>query len=223
MPVILAITGALCCAFAQGLIFFYAPVESSLGITQKIFYLHLPLAWWALFSFFLLFLTSAAYIFAKKIYLDSLSAAAAEIGLLFAVLSLITGVIWGKKSWGVWWTWDPRLATTLIMCFIYGAYLIFRGLDMPPARSRLVSAVIGVIAFLDVPLVFFSARIFRSIHPAVFTGQGGGLEPEMKTTIIICIISLGFIWLALFLFRARQLESARRLARLLFYEGSREG
>ncbi len=211
MPVIFAISGGLCCAFAQGLIFFYSPVESSLGIIQKIFYLHLPLAWWALFSFFLLFLSSIAYLITRKIRYDHLCAASAELGLLFACLALCTGIIWGKKSWGVWWTWDPRLTTTLIMCFIYSAYLIFRKLDISPQRARLVSSVIGIIAFLEVPLVFFSARIFRSIHPAVFADGKGGLEPEMKITVIICIASLGLIWIALLLFRKKQLDTIQSL------------
>lgn len=216
MPVVLAICGALCCAFSQGLIFFYAPVESSLGLTQKIFYIHLPLAWWALFSFFLLFVASIIYLVTKKRQFDDLGAAAAEIGLLFACLSLATGIIWGKRSWGIWWTWDPRLTTTIIMCFIYAAYIVFRALDLPIQRIRLISAVLGIIAFLEVPLVFFSARIFRSIHPAVFVSENGGLEPEMKQVAIICIIALGFIWLSLLLFRTRQLDSIQRLEELLF-------
>lgn len=216
MPVICAIAGALCLAFAQGLIFFYAPLEQSLGLMQKIFYLHLPLAWWALISFFLLFISSIIYIITKKTSLDNLGEAAGELGLLFGCLALLSGIIWAKKSWGTWWTWDPRLSTTLIMCFIYSAWLIFRHLDLPPARKRMISAVLGIIAFLDVPLVFLSARIFRSIHPAVFASEGGGLEPEMKLVAIICVISLGFIWLAILLFRQRQLNFAMRLEKLLF-------
>lgn len=216
MPVVCALAGALCMAFAQGLIFFYAPLEKSLGLMQKIFYLHLPLAWWALVSFFVLFVASIAYIITKKTQMDNLSAAAGELGLLFACLALLTGIIWAKKSWGIWWTWDPRLTTTLIMCFIYGAWLIFRHLDLPPERGRMISAVLGIVAFLDVPLVFLSARIFRSIHPAVFANESGGLEPEMRLVAIICVIATGFIWFALLLFRKQQLNSGQHIEKLLF-------
>lgn len=211
-----AICGALLLAIAQWLIFYYAPVEASLGLIQKIFYMHLPLAWWGLISFFLVFLASIGYLITKKTQWDNLCAAAAEIGLLFASLTLFTGMIWAKNSWGTWWTWDPRLTTTLIMCFIYAAYLIFRHLDLPPDRSRLISAVLGIIAFLDVPFVFLSARLFRSIHPAVFVREGGGMEPEMKLCVSICVIALGLFWLAMLLIRSRQLAYLQNLDKLLF-------
>ena len=216
MAFLCALIGVIILAIAQYFIFYYAPIEASLGLIQKIFYMHLPLAWWALLSFFIVFLASIAYLVTKKAQLDYLCAAAAEIGLLFAILSLFTGMIWAKISWGTWWTWDPRLTTTLIMCFIYAAYLIFRHLDLAPERSRLISAVLGIIAFLDVPFVFLSARLFRSIHPAVFVREGGGMEPEMKLCVILCIIGLGLFWLSLLLVRSRQLAYLQRLDKLLF-------
>lgn len=190
----------------QLLIFFYAPIESNLGIIQKIFYFHMPLAFWALCSFFVVFVASVLYLFKKSNALDRLSAASAEIGVLFSGLALITGIIWAKRSWGVWWTWDPRLSTTLIMWFIYSAYLVFRTLPLPQVRMKMICAVLGVVAFLDVPLVFLSARIFRSIHPAVFASKEGGLEPEMLYTTLACIASLGLFWLGLILFRSEQLH-----------------
>lgn len=216
MAVICAVMGGLALAFSQMLIFFYAPVEASLGIIQKIFYMHVALAWWALISFFMVFLGSIHYLYSRKLQTDSFCTAAAEVGLLFASLVLLTGIIWAKKSWGVWWTWDPRLTTSLIMCFIYGGYLIFRNIDLPPARRRMIAAAIGIVAFLDVPLVFFSARIFRSIHPAVFASREGGLDSEMKLAAIACVISMGFIWLALLLCRKRQIDLNERIHALLF-------
>lgn len=216
MPVICAVLGGLGLAFCQFLIFFYAPVEASLGIIQKIFYMHLGLAWWALISFFLVFLASIHYLITRRVQTDNFCAAAAEVGLLFSTLVLLTGIIWAKRSWGVWWTWDPRLTTSLIMCFIYGGYLVFRNLDIPPARARMISAVIGIVAFLDVPLVFLSARIFRSIHPAVFASRDGGLEPEMKLTAVACVIAMGFIWLALMLCRKHQLDIKERIQNHIF-------
>ena len=162
MPRLLALLGGLAFACCQWLIYVYAPEEATLGLIQKIFYIHLPLAWWALISFFTVFLASIAYLLRRAPGADRLCAAAAEVGVLLSGLALVTGMLWARKSWGVWWTWDPRLTTTLIMWFVYAGYLVLRGLDLPPQRKSLVCAVVGVVAFLDVPLVFISARIWRS-------------------------------------------------------------
>ncbi|MDE7371387.1 MAG: cytochrome c biogenesis protein, partial [Desulfovibrio sp.] len=198
MPQLLALAGALAMAASQWLIWCYAPEEATLGLMQKIFYLHLPLAWWALISFFIVFLGSIAVLLRRSDAADRLCAAAAEVGVLFSGLTLVTGMIWARRSWGVWWTWDPRLSTALVMWFVYAAYLLLRGLDMAPERRRLVCAVVGVAAFLDVPLVFVSARIWRSIHPAVFASREGGLEPEMKLTAVACVLALGLCWAGVF-------------------------
>ena len=211
MPQLLAVAGGLAMAGAQWLIWCYAPEEASLGLMQKIFYLHLPLAWWALISFFVVFLGSIAVLARRSDAADRLCAAAAEVGVLFSGLTLVTGLVWARRSWGVWWTWDPRLTTALVMWFVYAAYLLLRGLDMAPERRRLVCAVVGVAAFLDVPLVFVSARIWRSIHPAVFASREGGLEPEMKLTAVACVVALGLFWAALVWLRKRQLDLAARL------------
>ena len=134
-----------------------------------------------------------------------------QVGVLLAGLALVTGMIWARRSWGVWWTWDPRLTTTLVMWFIYAGYLVLRGLDLPPQRKRMICAVVGVVAFLDVPLVFLSARLWRSIHPAVFASKGGGLEPEMKLTAIACVAAMGLFWAGLVWLRTRQLGLRDRL------------
>ncbi|MBD5416181.1 MAG: cytochrome c biogenesis protein CcsA [Desulfovibrio sp.] len=211
MPQLLALAGALAMAAAQWLIWCYAPEEATLGLMQKIFYLHLPLAWWALISFFIVFLGSLAVLLRRSNAADRLCAAAAEVGVLFSGLTLVTGMLWARRSWGVWWTWDPRLSTALVMWFVYAAYLLLRGLDMAPERRRLVCAVVGVAAFLDVPLVFVSARIWRSIHPAVFASREGGLEPEMKLTAVACVVALGLFWAGLVWLRKRQLDLTARL------------
>ena len=207
----LALAGGIALALCQWLIFCHAPVEATLGMAQKIFYLHLPLAWWGLISFFILFVASIAYLRRRTPGLDRLCQAAGEIGLLCAVLALVSGMFWARRSWGVWWTWDPRLTTTLIMCFVYLAWLVLRGLDMPLERRRMVSAVVGVVAFLDVPLVFISARVWRSIHPAVIGSKGGGMTPEMWQTMTACIVAFGLFWAGLLLMRLYQLGLAARI------------
>jgi len=210
-----AASAALALAFCQWLIFVYAPVERSMGLAQKIFYLHLPLAWWALASFFVVFAASIAYLRSRRPQWDHLARAGAEVGLLLAVLALVSGSIWARHSWGVWWTWDPRLTTTLVMCFVYAGYLALRGLELPRQRTGAICAVVGIAAFLDVPLVFASARLWRSIHPAVFASEGGGLEPEMRLTAWACVAAFGLLWPAFTALRARQLAASARIEHLL--------
>lgn len=219
MPLYLAAAGGAGMCLCQWLIFFYAPLAMDMGIIQKVFYIHLPLAAWALCSFIVVFGGSVAYIRKRSAGIDQLCQAACEVGVLFSGLALVTGVIWARKSWGVWWTWDPRLSTTLVMWFIYSAYLLVGSLDFPAEKARLVRAVIGIVAFLDVPLVFLSARIFRSIHPAVFTSGSVGLDPEMRLVIYAALAALGLFWLGLLLLRQNQLALAEK-AEALFYDYS---
>ena len=200
----LALFGGLAFALCQWLIFVYAPLEETMGEVQKIFYFHLPLAWWSFVSFFVAFIAGIAYLRTKNMFWDNLAVSAVEVGVVFCSLALITGSIWARHSWNTWWTWDPRLTTSLVMWFVYVGYLIVRGLDLSRVRIATISAVLSIIAFADVPLVFFSARLWRTIHPAVFASKSGGLAPEMKTTIFVCLAAMGFLWLALVLMRQRQ-------------------
>jgi heme exporter protein C len=204
---LLAILVVLLMGAAQYAIFFHAPIEETMGIVQKIFYLHLPMAWWALISFFTVFAASLLYLLKRDVRYDILAGAAAELGVLLSGMALITGSLWARAAWNTWWTWDPRLSTTLIMWFIYCGYLLQRAGMAGRERKAMVSAVIGVIAFLDVPLVFLSARLWRSIHPAVFASRSGGLEPEMWTTVLIALAAWGVLWFVLLRLRFRQFEA----------------
>lgn len=209
-----AIAAGLALAVAQWFIFSYAPVEATMGVVQKIFYPHLGLAWGGMFSFFTVFVAGALYLWKRDPRWDRLGGAAAEVGVLFASLALVCGSLWARPIWNVWWTWDPRLTTTLIMCFIYAAYLVLRASGLGRERRALVCAVVGVAAFLDVPLVFISARMWRSIHPAVFKREGGGLEPEMLTALFVTLAAFGLLWLCLVALRARQLAAEERAGAL---------
>jgi len=215
---ILAVLAALALCAAQWFIWVHAPVEATLGLIQKIFYVHMPLAGWSMVSFLVCFLASAGYLWRRRPALDLLAGASAEIGVVFSGLALVTGSLWARASWNVWWTWDPRLTTTLIMWFVYAAYLSLRASALPAERRSLAAAVLGVVAFLDVPLVFLSARMWRSIHPAVLASQGGGLEPEMLTTLFFCLGAVGLLWLWLVLFRARQLAAAARIEAAMVFD-----
>ena len=127
----------LSAVISQYLIYFYAPMEQTLGLAQKIFYYHLPVAWWAFVSFFFAALFGGFYLFKKEQCFNILSHANAEVGFLLATLTLITGSLWGKHSWGVWWTWDPKLTTALILWFIFASYLIVILLSFIPAARDL--------------------------------------------------------------------------------------
>ena len=118
-------------AFCQWLIYVYAPVEQSMGVVQKIFYFHLPVAWWCFASFFLSCISGILWLKTRRRKWDILSAAAVEVGMVCATLALITGSIWARHSWGTWWTWDPRLTTTLVLWFIYAGYLALRSMPLP--------------------------------------------------------------------------------------------
>ncbi len=213
---ILALIGGLAMAGCQWLIYMYAPEEQVMGMAQKIFYIHLPLAWWGLISFALSCAAGVLYLKTHAQKYDLLSAASVETGMLFCTLTLVTGSIWGRHSWGVWWTWDPRLTTALILWFIYAGCMALRSMPIPENRRAALCSVVAVAGFLDVPLVFLSARLWRSIHPSVFASQGGGLEPEMAVAVIACVVSFGVFWLAMLLLRYRQMRLARRLDALMF-------
>jgi len=217
----LALAALAALLVGQWFIWAYAPVEETMGLVQKIFYIHMPLAWWALVSFFVVFAASIRHLMALSSASDILAGAAAEIGVLFSGLALVSGSIWGRAAWNVWWTWDPRLTTTLIMWFVYAGYLVLRGAGLAGERRAMVCAVLGVVAFLDVPLVFYSARIWRSVHPAVLASQGGGMEPEMWHTVLVNLAAFGLLWLTLLVLRFG-LGRAEERAQALLLQG-REG
>lgn len=186
-------------------------VTNVLLLSQKIFYFHMPVAITSFAALAFAGYYAVRFLMTKNRRFDTCSKIAMEVALLFVACTMITGDLWTRFEWGVWWTWDPRLTTTLIMWFVYAGYLVLRGLDLPPQRRNTVCAVVGVVAFLDVPLVFMSARIWRSIHPAVFGSKGGGLEPEMRVTVMACVACFGLLWAALVWLRKRQLDLRDRL------------
>ncbi|SBV96215.1 Cytochrome c-type biogenesis protein CcmC [uncultured delta proteobacterium] len=215
LPVALSLAGGVAMAAAQWLIFRYAPMEATMGMTQKIFYLHLPLAWWGLFSFFIVFIASIGYLRTRDRRWEITADAAAEIGVVLTALVLATGSIWAKAAWWRWWIWDHRLTTALIMWFVYAAYLVLRDLDMPHDRRAAAKAVLGVIAFLDVPIVFFATRLWESHHPVGTMTARDGLEPEMRLTVFACLAAFGLFWFGLLHLRRTifRMEDALRAAR----------
>ncbi len=192
---------------ALGAIFFYAPVEKTMGIVQKIFYIHVPSAFFAFFAFFITFVASILYLLNKDHKWDVIAFCAAEIGVTFCTIVLITGPIWAKPIWNVWWTWDPRLTTTLILWFTYVVYLMLRGVVRENQRSNF-SAVFGIIGFANVPITFFAIRMWRTIHPVVITAKGLNISVPMKHTLLLTFIAFGLLFSSLLISRIR-LEKMR--------------
>lgn len=182
------------------MVFVYVPTEADQGIVQRIFYFHVPCAWVAFAAFALVAISGVFYLWLGQQVWDDLGYAAAESGMVFCTLVLITGSIWAKPIWGAWWTWDSRLTTTLILWLLYGGYLMLRAMaDDTPQVARF-AAVVGIAAALDVPIIIVSVRLWRTIHPAVLvTRQGGhGLEdPRMVATLLVSMTAFTalFIWL----------------------------
>lgn len=211
MLVGLAVLSIVSMVVGQYAIWVYAPEETTMGVVQKIFYVHLPLAWWSFAAFFGVCVASVKVLITGREEWDRIAGVLAEVGVLFSGLALVTGSIWGRAAWNTWWTWDPRLSTTLVMWFVYAGYLVLRSADVGGIKGARVRAVLGIVSFLDVPLVFFSARLWRSIHPAVFASRGGGLEPEMWTTVWVNAVAWGVLFATLVVARNQGVGLARRV------------
>lgn len=166
-------------------IFVVAPVEKSMGVVQKIFYFHVPSAYAMYVAFITCAVCSGVYLVKRDLYWDAISAASAEVGSLFCVMVLTTGPLWARKAWGVYWTWDPRLTTTLLTGLIFFAYLVLRSFGDAGEVERRFAAALSILGVLNLPLIHFSVQRWRGTHPTVITGQGGGLEPRMLTALLV--------------------------------------
>lgn len=172
---------------ALGMIFLYAPQEETMGEVQRIFYIHVPSAITAFLAYFVVALGSVMYLALRSLLWDEVAHAAAEVGFVFCTCVLITGPLWAKPVWGIWWTWDTRLTSTFVLWLLFIAYLMLRNYLMNPARAALLSAVVGIIGFADVIFDYMSIRWFRTQHPQPVIGGGlsSGLDPRMGLTLLV--------------------------------------
>ena len=180
-------------------IFIYVPTEKVQGIVQRIFYFHVSAAMTMFLAFFVVFVASIVYLWKTSLWWDHVAASAAELGVIFCSLVLITGPIWARPIWGVWWTWDPTLTLTLVLWLIYVAYLMLR-VDVHDANRARFAAVLGIIGFVDVPIIRWSVEKWRTLHPKpVVIQEGGtsGLPPSMMLTFLLTLTAfwLLFFWL----------------------------
>jgi heme exporter protein C len=186
----------------QGLV--VAPTEATMGDVQRIFYYHVPSAWVAGVCFFVNFLASIAYVLKRGSNADALAAASAEVGVVFATIVLITGPIWARPVWGIWWTWDARLTTTLVLWLIYVSYLILRRFAAG-GQTQMLAAVLGIFGFVDVPIVYFSIRWFRTQHPSPVMGGGedSGLAPPILHAFLWNLLAFTLVGIVLVAVRYR--------------------
>ncbi len=180
--------------------FIEAPREKTMGDLQRIFYFHVPAGMIGLLAFAVNFFASVTYLMKKDRRWDGLALAAAESGVVFLAIILVTGPIWAKPAWGEWWTWSPRLTSSLVLWLLYIAYLLIRSYVPDPERRATMSAVFGIIAFVDAPIVWFSIRWWRDMHPSAMI-ETGGLSPAMRPALYTCIAA--YLLLMIYLIRRR--------------------
>jgi heme exporter protein C len=184
----------------------WAPSEKA-GFVQRIFYFHVSSGMAAMFAFMAVFIGNIGYLIRRKPEWDWLALAGVEVGLAFTTIVLVTGSIWAKPSWGVWWAWDERLTSALVLWVLYFSYLLLRRLLENPERKAVVSAVFGAFAFLDVPLVYFSIWWWRTQHPGPIVAKGN-LPRDMSIALFVSFAAIsGFM--TLMIWQRYKLEALR--------------
>lgn len=177
---------------ALGMVFLYVPTERVQGVVQRVFYFHLPAAWMSFLGFFTVAGASASFLWQGSRTADLCAQAAAEVGMVFCTVVILTGSLWARPIWGVWWTWDPRLTMVAILWTIYAAYLLLRILGGDSEQVARYAAVLGIVGVLDIPILYISVRLWRGIHPKVEQ-----MAPEMAWTLLVCTAAFLclFAWL----------------------------
>tara|TARA_B100000315_G_scaffold40358_1_gene35221 strand:+ start:9158 stop:9838 length:681 start_codon:yes stop_codon:yes gene_type:complete len=206
------------------LIFMEAPTDADTGDVQRIMYLHVPLAIMSFLAFLMVFVASILYLVRREAKWDSLAHASAEVGVVFISLALITGMIWAKPIWNAWWLWTPRLTTTLILWLIYAAYLMVRAYAPSRAKGAIYGAVVGIIGFTDVIIVYFSVQWWPGIHPEPVVGPqaaGDALDSTMRAVLLFSFVTFFFLlqYLVLERMALRNSEDRVRDVRLVLRRG----
>lgn len=201
-----AVTGAVM-ALAAVAALFLAPREGEMGDVQRLFYFHMPCAWVALGpALTCVFGFSVAYLVTRRLHYDRVAAAAAEIGVIFTTITLATGSLWAKPVWGVYWTWEPRLTTTLILWFIYVGYLLLRWVAAPGHKRARLAAVYGIVGWIDVPIVFLSIWWWRTAHPRILGSGGFAIAGSMAWVLALCLAAFTMLFVYVLVLRVRIMD-----------------
>ncbi len=199
----LAGTGLLLLLLAHWMIFFLAPIEASMGFVQKIFYIHVPAAWTSFLAFGIVALASVAYLWLREERVDALAVSAAEGGLVFGAIMLISGPLWARIAWGAYWEWEPRLTLTLLLWFIFVGYFLARKSIPSRERGRRIGAVISIAGAANIPLIHVSVTWFRSLHPGpvVIKPEGPSLHPDMLAALLVSLAAFTLLFLGILALR----------------------
>jgi heme exporter protein C len=184
--------------------FIVSPNEEKMGVVQRIFYYHVPSAFMAFLGVGLCAILSALYLWRRERRFDVMAHAAAELGVLFCTIVLVTGPIWARPVWGVWWTGEVRLTSTLILWLIYVGYLLLRQNAENREQAARWCAIVGIVGALDMPIIYKSVEWWRGLHPKVLKiSGGGGLDPTMERALLVCTLTFLLLFATLFLERVR--------------------
>jgi heme exporter protein C len=202
-PDALWVISAIAMAVALFVVFLVVPREAVMGDLQRIFYFHVSCAWVGYLALFVAFVGSLLFLLRQELRWDRLALCSVELGLVFMTGAIITGSIWAKASWGVWWTWEPRLTTSAVLWAIYASYLTLRRALEDQGRRARVSAVYSVLGFVSVPINFMAIRWWRTVHPLVFDSGGSNLSPAMLATLIFSVATFTLLFSVLLSYRLR--------------------
>lgn len=212
----LSLVGAALVMTLLWMVWFWVPTEALQGVVQRIFYIHVPSAWVAFMAFGVVALCSAMYLWLRDERFDRAAVSAAEGGLIFTTIVLISGPLWGKVAWGAYWVWEPRLTLTLLLWFIYLGYFMVRNATENPERGKRFAAVVGIVGALDIPLIHVSVLWFRSQHPqpVVLRTDGPSLDASMGLTLGVGFLAFTILFFGLMMLRYRVETLAHHAARL---------
>jgi heme exporter protein C len=201
----LLIVSAALMALTLWLIFFWVPTETNQGAVQRILYFHVPVAWGSMMAIFVVAGASFAYLWKKNEKWDRLAVSAAEVGVVYGALMLLSGMIWARPVWAVWWTGEAKLTTALILFFIYVAYLMFRAYFPPGTQRQRLSAIIGLIGAIDTPIIYFAANLWSQAHPPLVTGPAADEESALGSDLgtVLLVSTLAFTFLFIFMVQHR--------------------
>ena len=211
---VLTVMAALAMLTSLYLALVWVPTERTMGVIQRVFYFHVPSAWVAFLAFAIAAVAGLLFLSRRQERWDRVEVSSIELGIVFSGVALVTGSIWARPIWNTWWTWDPRLTTTLIMWIYYVASMLLRQMVDNPERSARFGAVLAIIGFVNVPLVFLTIRLWRTIHPVLFTTEGFGLAPEMLVTLMVSLGAFTLLYFCLLTVAVRVGSLQAHVARL---------
>ncbi len=217
---ILNIVTAAMFVIALYMVFIYSPREVTMGEVQRVFYFHVASAWVGGLALFVALVAGIVLLTTGNQKWDRLELSSVEIGFVFGIMTLLSGMIWGRPAWNTWWTWDPRTTTFAILILVYFAYFMLRNSFEDPERRTRFAAVYAIVAFISVPVTYFAIDLARSIHPVLFgpanpNAEGeSSLSPQMLQTFFFCLITFTVIYVTLLWHRMRLADYADRIEQL---------